>query len=87
MLIGRLAGVGVAGFQHAISLAHTILQVHKFETSPNKMHQVFNKQFDHIDQICDADTAYETKIGPSTLVDQTVFKKIRGKDYKPLLLG
>lgn len=51
------------------------------------MHQVFNKQFEHIDQICDADTAYETRIGPSTLVDQTVFKKIKCKGFKPLVLG
>ena len=51
------------------------------------MHQVFNKQFDHIDAICDADSAYETRIGPSSLVDQTVFKKIRCKEVKPLLLG
>ena len=51
------------------------------------MHQVFNKQFEHIDTICDADSAYETKIGPSTLVDQTVFKKIKCKEFKPLKLG
>ena len=32
-----------SGFQHAISLAQTVLQIHKFETNPVKMHQVFNK--------------------------------------------
>ena len=32
-----------SGFQHGISLAHTILQIHKFETNPRKMHDVFNK--------------------------------------------
>lgn len=44
-----------SGFQHGISLAHTILQVHQFETLPVKMHHVFNKQFEHIDAICDMD--------------------------------
>ena len=38
-----------AGFQHAISLAHTVLQIHKFEIDPLRMHTVFNKQFEHID--------------------------------------
>lgn len=33
------------------------------------MHQVFNKQFDHIDTICDADSAFETKIGPTNLIN------------------
>ena len=51
------------------------------------MHQVFNKQFEHIDTICDADSAYETRLGPSTLVDPTIFKKIRCKNMAPLKLG
>lgn len=76
-----------AGFQHAISLAHTVLQVHQYENNGYKMHQVFNKQFDHIDTICDADTAYETRIGPTQLVDQTVFKRIQAKSMQPLKLG
>lgn len=76
-----------SGFQHAIGLAHTLLKVQKYETNPNKMHQVFNKQFEHIDDICDADTAYETRIGPSTLVNQTVFKKIKCRDMNPIKLG
>ena len=32
-----------SGFQHGISLAKTVLQIHSFETQPVKMHQVFNK--------------------------------------------
>lgn len=76
-----------SGFQHAISLAHTVLQIHKYETNPAKMHQVFNKQFDHIDKICDADSAFETRVGPSTMVNQTVYKRIRTVDMKPIVLG
>jgi len=76
-----------SGLQHAISLGHTILHMHKFENNPLKMHQVFNKQFDHIDEICDAESAFETRIGTSTLVKQTVFKTIKCKTNKPLKLG
>ena len=59
----------------------------KFATQPYKMQQVFNKQFDHIDQICEADTAFETKIGQNTMVDHTVLKKLRTKEMKPMVLG
>ena len=76
-----------SGFQHAISLANTVLQMHKFENNPIKMHQVFNKQFEHIEEICEADMAYETRIGPTSLVDQTVFKRIHARDMVPLKLG
>ena len=51
------------------------------------MHQVFNKQFEHIDAICEADQAYDTRIGPTTVVEQTVFKRIRCKRMQPLELG
>jgi len=32
-----------SGFQHAIQLAHTVLQIHQYENNSVKMHQVFNK--------------------------------------------
>lgn len=50
-----------SGFQHGIDLAYTVLQIHKYETETVQMHQIFNKQFEHIDTICDADSAYEAK--------------------------
>ena len=45
------------------------------------------KEFDHIDLICEADVAFETRIGPSTLVNQTVIKKVRCKNMQPLVLS
>ena len=48
---------------------------------------MFNKQFEHIDTICEADMAYETRIGPTQLVDQIVFKRIHARSMRPLKLG
>ena len=51
------------------------------------MHQIFNKQLEHIDAICDADSAYETKTQFSQTVDQTVYKSVRCRKMTPLTLG
>ena len=76
-----------SGFQHAIGLAHTLLKVQKYETNPNKMHQVFNKQFEHIETICEADSAVDSRIGPTQTIDHTVYKRLKCRRLEPLELG
>ena len=61
--------LNIAGFQHALSLARTMQQLQRDVTSRVKIEHVLNKEFDHIDLICENDVAYEKKIGPSTLVN------------------
>ena len=61
--------------------------MHKCETTPLKMHQVFNKQFEHIDQICDAEKLAETKGGAAPQATPTVLKLIKFRRVKPLKIG
>lgn len=48
---------------------------------------MFNKQFSHIDKICDIDAMYESKMGPSQNTDGIVFKNIQCKKIPSLSLG
>ena len=36
------------GFQHTIALAQTVIRCGKFVVQPQLIHQIFNKQFDHV---------------------------------------
>ena len=76
-----------SGFQHAIGLAQTCLSISKYATNPAKLTQVFSKQFNHIDIICDTDTSFDSKIAPTTSFDHRIIKTLRTKDLKPLKLG
>ena len=50
------------------------------------MHQVFNKQFEHIDVLCDTDVSFEAHAAPSQQIDHVVFKNLRTKDMKSIKL-
>ena len=75
-----------SGFQHAIGLAGTLINVHKLENQTAKMHQLFNKSFGPIDQICDQDGGYQAGIAQVNIVDHVIFKTIKCKSFKPLEL-
>ena len=76
-----------SGFQHAIGIGETILQIGKYATIPAKLNQVFSKQFDHIDVICDTEYNFNSRVMPSATFDQRILKTLRLQDIKPLKLG
>ena len=47
------------------------------------MHQVFNKQFDNVDKICDREPAHEITMGTpeERPVERLMFKKLFCKDF------
>lgn len=51
------------------------------------MHQMFNKQFSHIDEICDADKLVEQRFNPNAMSDQPAKKKLKVKSFKPINFG
>ena len=76
-----------SGFQHAIGIGETILAIGKYATVPAKLNQVFTKQFDHIDVICDTEYNFNSRVMPSATFDQRILKTLRLQDIKPLKLG
>ena len=78
-----------SNFQNALSLAQTILSMHSNEGAPMQMHQVFNKQFEQIDKICDRELAHEVTLGPpeDRPVEKLMFKTLKSRNFKPIKLG
>ena len=69
-----------------MALSKTITQCNKYSVDVVQMHQVFNKQFKHIEEICDTDISFEATAAPQNLVDQVIFKTLRTQNMKPLKL-
>ena len=82
----QLAG---SNFQNAISLAKTVLQMHQNENAPLQMHQVFNKQFDDVEFICDREPSHEIQLGApeERPMEKIIFKKLLAKNFQPIKLG
>ena len=63
------------------------MSIGKYATVPAKLNQVFSKQFDHVDVICDTEYNFNSRVMPSATFDQRILKTLRLKDIKPLKLG
>jgi len=51
------------------------------------MHQMFNKHFSLVDEICDQDKLVEQRFNPNTLSDQPAKKNLKVKSLKPIDFG
>ena len=48
-----------SGFPMVLALNKTMLKFNRYVTQPTMVHQIFNKSFDHIEEIADSDTFYK----------------------------
>jgi len=51
------------------------------------MHHMFNKQFSHVDEICDSDKLIEQRFNPNALSDQPAKKTLKVKSLQPITFG
>ena len=53
------------------------------------MHQVFNKQFDDVEFICDREPSHEIQLGApeERPMEKIIFKKLLAKNFQPIKLG
>ena len=72
------------GFQHTVLLVATYLKSQKAVTQPGQIHQIFNKHFEHIDDIVDNDVSYNQEVEqPKIARDYHILRNIRLENFKP----
>ena len=65
-------------------LIQTYMRSQKFVTQPTFIHQIFNKHFEHIDEIIDNDVTYNQEQEAEKIArDYHILRNARQENFKP----
>ena len=67
-------------FLKPVQLARTVLNVQNYINDTTAMYVMFNRNFDHVHELCDSDQLYENRFNPAAKPDTEMIRKLECRE-------
>lgn len=79
-LLQEQEGFEQSPFLLPVQVGRTVLNVQNYINDTKTMYEMFNRNFDHIHQLCDSDQMFENRFNPAGKFDAEMLRKIDQKE-------